>query len=711
MFREYVEAGYSVFPVGSNKRPAIKEWKPYQTRLPTEEELLLWEKQYANCGIALVCGEISKVLAVDIDTEDEEIRKSCPKSPVVKSGNPKKETRFFYFPHKMQKMNPPGVDILACGSYTVLPPSIHPETKKPYFWHNEHQLPSILAQDLPEITVEDVERIADTCYALTKDDRFNGVAGRNNYLSGVAYAIFLNNPDRSIKEAAEEILLRDEQNNSPTYFNDPNEDYYNKGKTPLERCIAFTRVQYNGLKKSGKIKEPAVIEVKEDAPVTGEPKQEDIEFELPGVLGSIYDCILSTSKWKQTNLALGGAIAVGSAICANRFRDRGSVATTKLYTMLVANSGSGKDAPRSVAEDIIAGMNSKDIEGYIGSMSNHSSEAALVEKLSSERVRLDVIDEFGEFFKSTNGKAASHKDGVANFLTRHYTNTGVYNGYYTKTAGKYMGACYNPSISLLAMIQPEIFLQNANPSNISSGFLGRFLYFFGRPQSMDIYLGNQGNKNTRLAIGYICNEIHESFPMLRYGKVMPDGRIWSDDSFSQPVCRHRGDDRSKDGDLTWADGVLRAKDELEYQMAQKEAELVRDGDVNGAALYSRRGMFIDRLVYVITACSGVRTIEMAHLDLSAKIVDYSLSQAATFVSGVGEDRIESRINLILKHLKGCPDGFSSKRAINKAVRFKSGEYKAAVSLMTDRGIVKEGNAKIRGKDVFGLKLDLDLGRD
>lgn len=696
MFREYVEAGYSVIPVGSNKRPAIKEWKPYQTRLPTEEELLLWEKQYANCGIALVCGEISKVLAVDIDTEDEEIRKSCPKSPVVKSGNPKKETRFFYFPHKMQKMNPPGVDILACGSYTVLPPSIHPETKKPYFWHNEHQLPSILAQDLPEITVEDVERIADTCYALTKDDRFNGVAGRNNYLSGVACGIFMKNPEKSLVEAAEEILLRDQQNNNPTYFSDPNEDFYNKGKSPFERCLAFTRVQYNGLKKSGKIKEPAVIELNEEAPIQEEPKQEDIEFELPGVLGSIYNCILSTSKWKQTNLALGGAITIGSAICANRFNDRGSVAITKLYTMLVANSGSGKDAPRSVAEAIISAINNKDPEGRIGSMSNHSSEAALVENLAVERVRLDVIDEFGEFFKSTNGKAASHKDGVANFLTKHYTNTGIYNGYYTKTSNEYKGACYNPSISLLAMIQPEIFLQNANPSNISSGFLGRFLYFLGKPQSMDIYLGNQGSKSTGLAVGYICNEIYESFPKLRYGKVLPDGSTASSNSFSEPVTE----------DLVWGEGVLRFKEGLEYQMAQKEAELVRDGDVNGAALYSRRGMFIDRLVYVITACSGVRTIEMAHLDLSAKIVDYSLSQAAGFVAGVGDDRIESRIKRIMDLFERSGKKFLSRSYIHKFVEFKAGEYKTAVSLLVDRGVVRQDTGlAANNRTVVGLALE------
>lgn len=56
---QYVEAGRSVFPIGTNKRPAIAEWKPFQQRHATNEELRDWYGNGRRFGIAIVCGAIS----------------------------------------------------------------------------------------------------------------------------------------------------------------------------------------------------------------------------------------------------------------------------------------------------------------------------------------------------------------------------------------------------------------------------------------------------------------------------------------------------------------------------------------------------------------------------------------------------------------------------------------------------------------------------
>ena len=37
-----VDSGFSLIPVGLDKRPRISTWKPYQERLPTREELASW---------------------------------------------------------------------------------------------------------------------------------------------------------------------------------------------------------------------------------------------------------------------------------------------------------------------------------------------------------------------------------------------------------------------------------------------------------------------------------------------------------------------------------------------------------------------------------------------------------------------------------------------------------------------------------------------
>ncbi len=57
--QRYVEAGRSVFPIGTNKRPAIAEWKPFQQRHATHEELFDWYGNGRRLGIGIVCGAIS----------------------------------------------------------------------------------------------------------------------------------------------------------------------------------------------------------------------------------------------------------------------------------------------------------------------------------------------------------------------------------------------------------------------------------------------------------------------------------------------------------------------------------------------------------------------------------------------------------------------------------------------------------------------------
>jgi hypothetical protein len=62
--KKYCEAGYSVIPITSNKVPAIKEWKEFQSRPMTAEEC---ERHFTNTfGIALLCG-VNNVTAMDFD--------------------------------------------------------------------------------------------------------------------------------------------------------------------------------------------------------------------------------------------------------------------------------------------------------------------------------------------------------------------------------------------------------------------------------------------------------------------------------------------------------------------------------------------------------------------------------------------------------------------------------------------------------------------
>lgn len=83
----YVASGLSVIPIkpGGSKSPAINEWKTFQNRKPTEDELKIWFSKYKGCGIAIVTGAVSGSLEIfDCDAPElfeawcELVESSCP---------------------------------------------------------------------------------------------------------------------------------------------------------------------------------------------------------------------------------------------------------------------------------------------------------------------------------------------------------------------------------------------------------------------------------------------------------------------------------------------------------------------------------------------------------------------------------------------------------------------------------------------------------
>ena len=134
-------------------------------RKPQLIELAAWGS--GDTGIGVVGGRASHgLIGIDIDTDDHPIKnaiiKVLPPTPVSKSGQ-KGETRFFYGPDitTSQSWNVNGkrvCDLIGPGRQTVLPPTIHPDTKQPYRWQGaglEHYDP----EDLPLITPDIIGNI------------------------------------------------------------------------------------------------------------------------------------------------------------------------------------------------------------------------------------------------------------------------------------------------------------------------------------------------------------------------------------------------------------------------------------------------------------------------------------------------------------------------------------------------------------------------
>jgi predicted P-loop ATPase len=118
--------GFSVFPVGEDKKPLI-EWTKYQTQLPTEEEINNWWTQFPNANIGIAVGKISGIVVVDVDVYKGGSVDPFPKTYTVKTGSGGIQLYYKYLSGVRNSVNKypqyPNVDIRGEGGYVVAPPS------------------------------------------------------------------------------------------------------------------------------------------------------------------------------------------------------------------------------------------------------------------------------------------------------------------------------------------------------------------------------------------------------------------------------------------------------------------------------------------------------------------------------------------------------------------------------------------------------------
>lgn len=130
----YLARGFSIIPVGSDKKPLIK-WKEFQSRKPTEAEVRQWFDLPNIAGIAIVTGKISNLTVLDVEAGVDVSALEIQRTPTVKTGG---GGFHFYFSGSGHDFgNFAGfrekMDIRGEGGYVVAPPSMHPSGNQ-YAW-------------------------------------------------------------------------------------------------------------------------------------------------------------------------------------------------------------------------------------------------------------------------------------------------------------------------------------------------------------------------------------------------------------------------------------------------------------------------------------------------------------------------------------------------------------------------------------------------
>lgn len=156
---EYIQKEFSLVGIGLDKKPLFN-WKDYQTKRASIEEVKEWFKQPNFRGLAAVTGRISGGLAVlDIDNGANINGFKIPKSPTVLTGNNGYHVYFKFgdsqtlgcFIGFKKKM-----DFKGEGGLIILPPSVHPNGNI-YRWAKDRDL-SIPFANIPGWLAEELKR-------------------------------------------------------------------------------------------------------------------------------------------------------------------------------------------------------------------------------------------------------------------------------------------------------------------------------------------------------------------------------------------------------------------------------------------------------------------------------------------------------------------------------------------------------------------------
>lgn len=198
-------------------------------------------------------------------------------------------------------------------------------------------------------------------------------------------------------------------------------------------------------------------------------------LEVPGLLATSCEYMLASSHRPQPILALGASLSLLSVITGRRVMDE--IGTRpNLYSLGVAPSGAGKEAPRSAVKEILW-------QAGAGAMLGESiaSHAGLVTHTGQQPSMVWLIDEIGRWLRgiSAAGDKAPHLTGIITNFMKFYTSShSVYLGDAYADISKRI-EIHQPNVVLFGTTVPESLYQGLTADSVADGFLSRVLIWEG----------------------------------------------------------------------------------------------------------------------------------------------------------------------------------------------------------------------------------------
>lgn len=187
--KEYIEKGWCVLPVGKGMKSPMVNWKEYQHKRPSEQEIKQWFEGKSNkdVGICVVTGKISGITVIDIDHKTRTFGFNAKYWSKTGSGN-----KHLFYKYKegyktTTRVNGDPVDIRNDGGVIVLPPTIHPSGNQ-YEWQLRDELmemPYIEMKAKPASSVTLAGKPGNPLSVSLEEFHNMGRGGRNDLLTKI----------------------------------------------------------------------------------------------------------------------------------------------------------------------------------------------------------------------------------------------------------------------------------------------------------------------------------------------------------------------------------------------------------------------------------------------------------------------------------------------------------------------------------------------
>jgi hypothetical protein len=516
-----IERGFAAIPImPGTKRPGfwhagqwlgLSNWqRRFRRRIPTTSERARWAE--GDSGVGVITGPASHgTVAIDIDTDDRAVMAAImavlPPTPIKKRGA-KGETLFYYGPaiDESKSWSIDGhrvVDLIGPGRQTVLPPTIHPDTGKPYTWTGDEALEDVTPDELPELTADILAKISAALapfgYQAAEPQAARGNGGDDasphRQLNGAALAnlsawvpaLGLYRCRRT-KLGFEAVPMW----RPSTTGRAPEKRHLNlkivpagirdfgadQGYTPLDLvmvalCCDLQNAWQFLSERLGFGDGPTIIIETPAEPTTAPAVKTDplqALTKVPGVLGDIIDWIVATARRPNRVLALGAAITVVGTLIGRRVAGP-TRSATHLYVIPVGPTGSGK---QHLLEATMALMWAADAHGHIGP-GEFISMPAVLNFIARKPLALCLQDEYGAFLHRITSKRASGFETAISKVLRTLWATSFAPMATPEWANRVTRIIQSPAISILGLSTSDEFHSALQGEHVANGFLNRFL--------------------------------------------------------------------------------------------------------------------------------------------------------------------------------------------------------------------------------------------